>query len=179
MSRFLQSLLGAQESLFSTGLAKLEKTAGNSGVDTRLIADIIEKSHNVMRRLNLDIRDTTGRELYLALNEAIKRGDGEQLLIDTDYVLMTIDGTVISFNLIDAIENAHHGLPYKRQIISHGQRSLRGELVRRYISHERTDETTTLDIASLIGLLPESDEWYNNGKHNKKQTAKHTKETTE
>lgn len=179
MSRFLQSLLGAQESLFSSGLTKLEKTTGYSGVDTRLIADIIEKSHSVMRELGLDTSDTTGRELYFALNEAVKRGDGEWLLVDTDYVLMPMDDTVISFNLIDVIENMHHGLPFKRQIISHGQRSLRGELVKRYIDHKRTDEVTTRDIASLIGLLPESDEWYNNDKHNKKQKEKHSKETAE
>jgi hypothetical protein len=177
MSRFLQSLLGAQESLFGSGLTRLEKTTGHGGVDTRLIADIIEKSHIVMRQLNLDTSDTTGRELYFALNETVKRGDGEWLLVDTDYVLMSVDDTVISFNLIDVIENMHHGLPYKRQIISHGQRSLRGELVKRYIDHARTDESTTREIASLIGLLPESDKWYNDGKYSKKQTAKHSKET--
>jgi hypothetical protein len=176
MSRFLNALLGTEESLFSTGLARLEKTTGHGGVDTRLIADIIEKSHTVMRQLGLDTSDTTGRELYFALNEAVKRGDGEWLLVDTDYVLMSIDGTVISFNLIDIIENMHHSLPYKRQIISHGQRSLRGELVKRYIDHVRTDEVTTREIASLIGLLPESDKWYTDGKYRKKQTVKHSKE---
>ena len=179
MSRFLQSLLGVKEPLFSAGLARLEKTTGHSGVDTRLIADITEKSHNIMRQLGLDTRDTTGHELYLALNEAVKRGDGELLLIDVDYVLMSIDDTVISFNLIDVVENMHHNLPYKRQIISHGQRSLRGELVGRYINHTRTDESTKLDIASLIGLLPESDKWYTDGKYQQKQTGKHPKETAE
>jgi hypothetical protein len=165
MAKFLQAVLELPEPMFSVGLAKLEKATGNSGVDTRLIADITEKSHNVMRRLGLDIRDTTGRELYFALNSVVKRGDGELLLMDTDYVLLIIDNKIISFNLIDIIENMHHEMPFGKNIISHGQRSLRGELVGRYIDHIRTDEVTTREIAGYIGLLPESDAWYTDIKH--------------
>ncbi len=161
--------------MFSAGLNKLEKNTGHSGVDTRLIADIIERSHIVMRRLGLDTRDTTGRELYMTLNEAIKRGEGESLLMDTDFVLVSIDDTIISFNLIDVIENMHHGLPFGRHIINHGQRALRGELVGRYLDHARSSEAATREILSMIGLLPEHDAWYNDFKHKKKQTGNHTK----
>jgi len=160
MARFLQLILGAQEPMFSAGLAKLEKTTGHSGVDVRLIADITEKAHIVMRSLGLDTRDTTGRELYFALMAVAKRGDIESLLAGNDYVLMMLDDKIISFNPIDVIENSHHGLPYEQQTISHGQRNLRGELVKRYADHVRTDAVTTRDIALSIGLLPESDAWY-------------------
>ena len=179
MSRFLQLILGAQEPMFSAGLTQLEKTTGHSGVDTRLIADITEKAHGIMRRLGLDTRDTTGRELYFALMAAVNHGDIESLLGDNDYVLLALDNTIISFNPIDVIENAHHGLPYGQQIISHGRRNLRGELVKRYIDHARTDEATTRDIALSIGLLPESDTWYTNVKYQPKQKSKHSKESTE
>lgn len=157
MSKILQKLLDAPEPMFSVGLAQLEKTTGHSGIDARLIADIIEKSHNIIRKLGLDIKDTTGHELYLSLMSAVKRGEAESLLVDYDYVMTVLDDKVISFNLIDVIENSHHQLPFEKQIISHGQRSLRGELVGRYIDHARTDEATTREIASHIGLLPESD----------------------
>lgn len=177
MSQFLQLLLGTQEPLFSAGLERLERNNGNSGVDTRLIADIIKKSHYIMRHLGLDVRDTTGQELYLALNEVVKKGDGELLLMDSDYVLIAIDNTIISFNLIDVIENMHHGLSYKKQSISHGRRSLRGELVGRYVNHGHTDEITTREIASLIGLSPESDTWYNDYKYQQKQKKEHPKES--
>ena len=169
MSRFLQLLLDAQEPMFSKGLATLEKTTGHSGVDIRLIADVTEKAHQIMRKLNLDVRDTTGRELYGALIATVKLGTCGSLLSDVDYVLIMTDGRVISFNLIDVIENAHHQLPYDKQIVSHGQRSLRGELLSRYLDHPRTDEPTTIDIAVSIGLLADNDEWYNNIKHKIKQ----------
>lgn len=181
MTYFLQSVLGKKEDevIFSTGIARLEKTTGHSGVDTRLIADIIQKAHVVMRNLSLDTRDTTGHELYLALITSVKRGVSEELLADTDYVLLELDGTIISFNVVDVINSAHHELPYKKQVISYGQRSLRGELVGRYINHARTDEATTIDVAFSIGLLPEQDKWYTYLKHNHNQRGRNLKELTE
>jgi len=179
MARFLQLLLEAKEPMFSAGLTRLEKSTGHSGVDSRLIADITEKAHKVMRHLGLDVRDTTGRELYFALIESIKRGDGESLLVDNDYVLIVLDGIITSFNLIDVIENTHHGLSYEKQIVNHGQRSLRGELVGRYVGHARTDETTTRNVALDIGLLPESDAWYNKDNYQQKQIGKHPEGITE
>ena len=176
MSRFLQLILGTQEPIFSAGLEKLEKSTGNSGVDTRLIADILEKAYSIMRQLGLDTSDTTGHELYAALNATVKKGNSELLLTDNDYVLLAFDDKIISFNLIDVIENAHHSLPYGKQIFSHGQRSLRGELVGRYIDHIRTDEVSTREIAALIGLLPESDEWYTDIKYKRKQNDNRPKE---
>lgn len=155
MTRFLQKLLNAEEPMFSAGLIQLEKSTGNSGVDVRLIADITEKSHKIMRQLSLDPRDTTAHELYLALITAIKNNSVDHLLADADYVLKVYDDGIISFNLIDLIECSHHELPYNKHIISHGQRSLRGELVGRYIDHIRTDKNTVRDIAAFIGLLPE------------------------
>lgn len=162
MTQFLQTVLNAKGPLFNTGLSKLEKTTGNSGIDVRLIADITSKAHTIMRKLGLDTKDTTGHELYFALMSAIRNGKAETLLSDSDYVLIIIDNKIVSFNLIDAINNSHHELSYDKQIISHGQRSLRGELVNRYINHSRTNNETTKDIAAAIGLIPESDAWYNN-----------------
>ena len=153
MAQFLQSILGLREPMFSAGMARLEKSTGHSAVDVRLIADITTKAHRVMRFLRLDINDTTGRELYSALKVLVANGSADSLLADTDYILIILDDKVISFNLIDVIENAHHELSYERQIISHGQRSLRGELVGRYVNHARTHEPTTRQIAREIGLL--------------------------
>ena len=178
MAGYLQSLLGTKEPIFSQGIIKLEKTTGNGGVDTRLIADITEKAHSIMRQLGLDIRDTTGPELYHALISTVKCGMCEPLLSDADYVLFAASDKIISFNLIDVIENAHHELTYEQQICSHGQRSLRGELITRYIEHDRTDEGTTREIASSIGLMPESDAWYNDVKYDKKQTSETIEEPT-
>lgn len=152
MAGFLQSVLNIKEPLFDIGIKSLEKATGNSGVDIRLIADITEKAHIVMRKLGLDVSDTTGHELYFALRSSVKRGEADSLLIDTDYVLLMIDGEIVSFNLIDVIENSHHEIPFNHQITSHGQRSLCGELVERYINHPRTDEAAMRHIAGSMGL---------------------------
>ena len=165
MAKYLQQVLNLPEPIFSSGLAKLEKATGDSGIDVRLIADVMAKAHNVMRKLGLDIKNTTAHELYFALNSSAKNGTGDDLLADMDYVLHIIDGKIISFNLIDVIENLHHELPLGKNIISHGQRGLRGELVGRYIEHVRTDEATTRETAIQIGLLQDCDECYNNHKH--------------
>ncbi len=162
MAGYLQTVLDIDEPVFSIGMAALEKSTGNSGIDSKLTADIHEKAHEVMRALKLDTKDTTSIELYNSLKAAVANQDIEDLLTQTDYVLYILDGEVISLNLIDVIENSHHELPYERQIISHGQRSLRGEIVKRYIEHARTDETVTTDLAKSIGLIPEPDAWYNN-----------------
>jgi hypothetical protein len=178
MAKYLQLVLDLPEPIFSHGLAQMERATGNSGVDVRLIADIMQKAHAVMRHLNLDIRDTTAHELYLALNAAVTRDeDIEVLLTDTDYVLFVIDDKIISFNLIDVIENSHHKMPIGKNIISHGQRSLRGELVGRYIDHVRTDETMVREVVNHIGLLPEGDAWYTNEKYKRKHVGKVPKES--
>jgi radical SAM superfamily enzyme with C-terminal helix-hairpin-helix motif len=98
-------------------------------------------------------------------------------LVETDYVLMSFGGKIISFNMIDVIENSHHELSYDSQIISHGQRSLRGELVDRYINHSRTNEITTRNIATSIGLLRAEDAWYNKYKNNQKSEKELSKES--
>lgn len=67
MSKFLRDLLDAEEPLFSLSLRDLEKASGHSGVDVKLIADIISMSHESMRMLGLDPKHTTGPELYHAL----------------------------------------------------------------------------------------------------------------
>jgi len=179
MSNILQHLSGTKSkgAIFSSGLAQLEKTTGGKGVDTRLIADIIEKAHAIMRKLGLDHRDTTAHELYSALVASIKNNTYQSILLDSDYVLLALDDKIISFNLIDVIENAHHELKLEHQIISHGQRSLRGEIVDRYVNHEMVNEHKARDIASLVGLLPESDTWYNYLKLQTKQTIKYPKES--
>lgn len=150
---FLQTVLQVEGPLFNAGLEQLEKSTGHSAIDVRLIADMTHKTHNVMRHFGLDTRDTTGHELYMTLIAAVRRDDFETILADTDYVLTVFDGKIISLNMIDIIENSHHELSYDRQIFSHGQRSLRGEIVDRYVKHARTNEQTTREIAASMGLL--------------------------
>lgn len=104
MAKFLQQLLDAKEPLFSHGLTHLEKATGNTGIDARLIGDIHEKAYAVMRKLGLDPKDTTLKELWAALHGTFPKGT----LKDTAYVgLVTVDG-VVSFNENDVKRNKNH-----------------------------------------------------------------------
>ena len=160
MGRFLQKILNAPEPLFTVGIHQLEKATGHSGVDTRLIADITHKAHDIIRELGLNPADTTAHELYQALNASLRRYKIEEYLLGADYVLLSIGNQTVSFNLVDVIENAHHQLPFDQRMMSHGQRSLRGEIVQRYMDHVRTNDVTARQIADAAGLLPESDQWH-------------------
>lgn len=75
MTRVLSDLLHADEPLFSLSMQQLERASGQQSVDVRLTADIITRSHQKMRELGLDPRDTTGLELYHALFGLVKLHD--------------------------------------------------------------------------------------------------------
>jgi ribokinase len=163
MAKFLQDLLQAEEPLFTTALRQLERAAGHSGVDVRLISDVIMRAHHVMRQIGLDPADTTALELYNALRA---RAHDEALFADTAYVGLSFSGQVISFNGDDIRENATTAL--SEQSTQHLQYCLRHELVRRYSDHERTDEHAVHHFIEQAGL-PEI--WYNETNLQQIQTA--------
>ena len=157
MSHKLQKLLQLDEKMFDVGISRLEKTTGRSAIDIRLIAEILESAHKIMRKVGLDVKDTTKNELYHCLMSAVSHHKVEELLEKTDYTLIMIDDEIISFNMIDVIENYHHELPFDKRLISHGQRALKGEILDRYINHAKTDEITTRSIALAMGLIDSDD----------------------
>ena len=157
MAKFLQQLLGNNEPLFSTSLHGLEMSTSHSGTDLELIADITHAAHEIMRTLSLDPADSTAREVYLVLNAQVGSHDFELLFV-ADFVLLNINDELVSFNIIDVIENAHHQLPFEQRIVTHGQRALRGEIIQRYLAHDLTDEASTNELASQAGLLVPGDE---------------------
>ncbi len=158
MTKFLAELLGTDHPLFVRTIADFERASGNAGVDTRLIADITESGHAIMRQLTIDPADTSGRELYQALNAAVASGQAEALLSDSHFVLLRFDDGPVSFCLHDVIENAHHELAYEQRVVGHGQRHLRMEIIRRYAEHDRTSGEMVHELAAQAGLKPPEDE---------------------
>lgn len=153
MSHKLKILLDIKNPVFDLVMQKFEKATGKSSVDVRLLADITHRSHDIMRALRLDPSDTTAKELYLTLISAVKNHKIEILLKDADYTLALIDGQIVSFNLIDIIESYHHELTFENRSIKYGQRSLKGELIDRYIKHHRTHDESIYELASSANLL--------------------------
>lgn len=158
MTHLLKELLGNDHPLFTANLAALEKATGNAGVDVRLLADITERGHQVLRRLGLDPSNTIATEAYQALKNFAKNEVAGRQLRDTDYVIMQFGADLVSFNLQDAIENFHHDLPFEQRVLNHAQRHLRAEIIKRYAEHERTHEEFVHKVADEIGLKPAHDE---------------------
>lgn len=155
MARVLKDLLTSNEPLFVFALSQLERSTGGAGVDVKLIGDITHKAHDIMRTLSLDPADTTSRELYLALNAYVSRTKDYTIFLDADYVLLRVEDEIISFNIIDIIENIHHELGFEARTVSHGQRALRGEIADRYLNHPRTHEGTTSQLLLDAGISVE------------------------
>ncbi|MDB5166722.1 MAG: hypothetical protein JWM37_794 [Candidatus Saccharibacteria bacterium] len=75
MSRLLAELLAAPELAFRARLHQLEQASGAPGIDVRLTAHLIQANQHKLKSLGLDAHDTTGPELYAALNERYLRDD--------------------------------------------------------------------------------------------------------
>jgi len=85
MAKILRDLLDATEPVFSLSLRQLEKASAHSGADAKLIGEIAQKMHQSIEMLGLDVRDTTGHELYRALLNKIT--------VDNERVTKLIGGT--------------------------------------------------------------------------------------
>jgi len=67
MSRVLAQLMGAAEPTFRAQLQRLEQAAGLPGADIRLMMEVVNETKHKIQALGLDPHDTTGPELYRAL----------------------------------------------------------------------------------------------------------------
>lgn len=75
MTRFLSEALGAQEPAFSQGIQQLEHAAGRPSADIRLTTEVLQSMRRKVVELGLDPTDTTGPELYRALQERLRNDD--------------------------------------------------------------------------------------------------------
>lgn len=75
MSRMLSELLGAPEPDFSLMIKQLERSSGHPSVDVGLTAEIAAANIKLKKLLNLDVRDTTGPELYHSLLLLLQKHD--------------------------------------------------------------------------------------------------------
>jgi hypothetical protein len=109
MSRVLAQILGAAEPTFRQQISKLEQAAGLPGADIRLMMQVVNETRHKLRDLNLDSHDTTGQELYAAL---------QQRLIDDEGRVRTALGLTEDATAIDTLEAVKHYLE-KLEIHTH------------------------------------------------------------
>ncbi len=75
MSRVLAELLGANEPSFHLQVRRLEAAAGMPSTDIRMTTQILQGTRHKIRELGLDPADTTGPELYAALQDRLRRDE--------------------------------------------------------------------------------------------------------
>lgn len=153
MARILQQLLSREESRFPVVLQKLENVTGNQGVDTRLIADITHYAHDILRNLGLQPAETTAHEAYSVLRSHVQNDTRMRELLISDYVLFSFDGEIVSFNLLDILEDSEHERTFAQRTFSHGRRALMGEIAHRYVTHPGAHDATVRGLLREVDLL--------------------------
>jgi hypothetical protein len=73
MTRALSELLGAREPAFRLGVRQLEEASGRPSADIRLSTEILHACQGKLREFGLDPKDTTGPELYNALQARLEQ----------------------------------------------------------------------------------------------------------
>lgn len=151
MPSMLQRALQIKAPTFTLALRQLEAAAGRSGVDTRLIADMLEQAHRIMRSLRLNPADTTAWELYQSL---IGHCNDDDLLRGCDYVAIELEGQVISFNQRDLL--ASKSGSFDDRTLKYMQAALKREIVDRYTAHPITKDDFVKHIAIDAGIFSDS-----------------------
>jgi hypothetical protein len=72
MTRYLAQALGAQQPLFGQSISALERASGRPSADIRLSSELMQQVRVKIAQLGLDPADTTGPELYSALQERLR-----------------------------------------------------------------------------------------------------------
>ncbi len=161
MTRILSELLGAREPSFRLDMSKLERATGHPNADIHLTADLIRAARAKLRELGLDPHDTTGPELYAALEARLKTDDArlvkalqtasqaDDVVASVAHALRTVPIPRSCFALKGTIaKKLLRSIPPKRAIKRLGYRSFESAL-----KHE--------SVAALyaVAWLTESDTW--------------------
>lgn len=102
MTRVLSELLGATEPTFHHDVSRLEAASGHASTDIRLTTEIERATKLKLHELGLDPTDTTGAELYHALQERIRADDARLLgAIERKYGINELPHANISSVLAD------------------------------------------------------------------------------
>lgn len=105
MSRVLAQLLGADEAQLRLHVQQLERAAGLPKADIRLGVDIRNGAKRKMAQLGLDPFDTTGPELFKALEQKVV--DDERVIRDQLRIPIDAVGAVVAKGIQHFLEKEH------------------------------------------------------------------------
>lgn len=159
MAGYLQQLIQTDSPLFGIGLKKLEQATGNQGIDAKLVGNIHERAYAVLRRLGLDPKNTTNKELWAALHGKYPK----DTLRNADYVgLVTIDG-VVSFNQNDVKRNKNHS--FAERSTDAMRQALAEEIAKRYLATGRETQGHIETVMNESGIQTLSLQRKQKGEH--------------
>lgn len=163
MSRILSELLGAKEPTFSLSLRRLEQATGEAGVDVRLTAEIVSKVQQKIRQLALDPEDTTGAELYAALqglaglhDQFIARRLGAVNHADVNDVLPRLK------KFVENIESPKHAWVIKHNVAKRLIKASPPKQVMKYLKYRSVDsfvKRENIDEIFSVAFFAESTNW--------------------
>ena len=133
MARALMTLLGRpKDRLLEIAFADLEKATGQKALDARLIGDILQEAHSVIREMGLD-GDVTAKELYQALRVS------ENLMNPSlMHVGLVVHGEVVSFSPEDLASDYQESRRFEQRSLQALHTELASEIVRRYLEEGAT-----------------------------------------
>lgn len=98
MTRYLSLALGARQPVFGQTIAALEQASGLPAADIRLNAEIAQVVKRKIAELGLDPQDTTGEELYVALQNKMSR---DEAVFDT---ALGIEGSKTATEVLSVVQ---------------------------------------------------------------------------
>ncbi len=162
---FLGDLLQAKEPLFSAALDQLEAASHKQGADAALAGEIRQKAAVAMRRLKLDPVDTTGRELYHALNAAIQKDD-EHLAksIGGSYNMSVTQLLPLMKSAADKVKTPRDCWVLKKSVAKEMVRTMPPQQIMQRLGYKSIDSMLKREnLAEIYGALrfAETPEWLN------------------
>lgn len=147
MANFLRTILEAKEPLYSQAIRQLEALTGRRARDVAYTADVMARAHSAMRRIGLDPRDTTARELFQGLNAHAK---DKALFGHTDDVALIVGDEVVSLNHDDVLENVGHS--FQDRTAKHARCQMQHGLTAWYVEADGDNEIAIQEIVAQAGM---------------------------
>lgn len=155
--------MGAAEPAFRTQLQRLERAAGLPGADIRLMMQVVNETRAKIRDLGLDPHDTTGPELYRAL---------QSRLHDDEARVRTVLGLVENASAADVIEASKnylsklelhtHSFVIKQPVMRALLKKLQPKATMKRLGYRSMDSMLKHEsVAQLLAAaaMVESDQW--------------------
>lgn len=164
MARVLAELLGAAEPGFRQQLARLEQAAGLPSADIKLMMQVVNETRAKIRELGLDPHDTTGPELYQALQTRLRTDESR---VRESLGVLTVGSPTEVLEAVkrklDKLEVQKHAFVLKQTAMRQLIKKLQPKATMKALGYRSMDSMLKHEpVPQLLAatLLIESPEWH-------------------